>query len=202
MSESVRIVVEGVPAPKGSFRISSRGRGRKPIVRKDSPKTEAWESSVKWGATHWMRGHGRTPFVGRALSLSVYFRLPRPDGHFVHAVHGALIRKSKLDINASVKPDIDKLLRSTLDALEGIVYDQDSRIVSVKAHKGYVKQDETPGAVITVEPYGGNDDSGEDFWSSVEKAAASVEKLPAWMKAGIVVDEVNFEGPKKARRKR
>lgn len=152
-AESITLIVEGVPAPKGSFRISSRGRGRRPIVRKDSAKTEAWEKSVAWEARHWMRGHERQPFTGRALSMSVYFRMPRPDGHYVHPA-GKLIRKSKTDAVPSVKPDIDKLLRSTFDALEGILYDQDSRIVSVTAHKGYVSQDELPGAVITVEPYG------------------------------------------------
>jgi Holliday junction resolvase RusA-like endonuclease len=153
VGESITILVEGVPAPKGSFRISSRGRGRRPIVRKDSAKTEAWEQSVKWEASHWMRGHERRPFTDRALSMVVYFRMPRPSSHYVHPA-GKLIRKSKADSVPSVKPDIDKLLRSTFDALEGVMYDQDSRIVSVKAHKGYVGQDETPGAVITIEPYG------------------------------------------------
>jgi Holliday junction resolvase RusA-like endonuclease len=155
VNEYIRIIVEGVPAPKGSFRISSRGRGRKPIVRKDSPKTEAWEHSVKWEARHWMRGHGRAPFVDQALSVTVYFRMPRPDGHYVHPA-GGLIRRSKADAVPAVQPDIDKLLRSTFDALEGEVYDQDSRIVSVMAHKGYVQEGEAPGAVITIERYGGD----------------------------------------------
>jgi Holliday junction resolvase RusA-like endonuclease len=144
MSESVRIVVEGVPAPKGSFRISSRGRGRKPIVRKDSPKTERWERVVAQTAQVAMAGRAR--FVDVPLRVVVYFRMPRPLGHY--GKRGLLA--SKANAVPAVKPDIDKLLRSTFDPLEGIVFDQDSRIVEVLAHKGYVQDGETPGAVVTV----------------------------------------------------
>ena len=35
-------------------------------------------------------------------------------------------------------------------------------------------------------------DDGDDFWRSVERSAASVQSLPAWMKVGLVVDRTNF----------
>jgi len=143
----IRISVEGVPAPKGSFRISSRGRGRRPSVRKDSPATEAWEQRVGWAARMAMRGQAM--FVDQALAFDVVFRLPRPDGHY-----GALgLLPSKADAEASVKPDWDKLLRSTCDALQGLVYDEDSRIVRGVCEKRYVRPGEEPGAVIEVSIY-------------------------------------------------
>jgi Holliday junction resolvase RusA-like endonuclease len=143
----IRVSVAGVPAPKGSFRISSRGRGRRPVVRKDSPKTEAWEVAVGWAARMAMRG--QTMFIDQALAVDVVFRLPRPRDHYVHPA-GNLIRRSKDEAAPSVKPDIDKLLRSTLDPMEGLVYDQDSRVVVVTAEKRYVRSGEEPGATIRV----------------------------------------------------
>jgi Holliday junction resolvase RusA-like endonuclease len=150
VNEYIRIIVEGVPAPKGSFRISSRGRGRKPIVRKDSPKTDAWEERVAWAARAAMQG--KKQYANTPLAVTIYFRMPRPDGHYRHMS----IVSSKRAAVPCVKPDIDKLLRSTFDPMEGIVFDQDSRIIWVKAHKGYVQEGETPGAVITVEAQGGH----------------------------------------------
>ena len=49
-----------------------------------------------------------------------------------------------------VKPDIDKLLRSTFDAMEGIVYDNDSRVVSIETGKWYACEGVGEGAWITV----------------------------------------------------
>ena len=49
-----------------------------------------------------------------------------------------------------MKPDIDKLQRSTLDALgEAGVWRDDSQVVDIRAWKSYA-DNETPGAVITV----------------------------------------------------
>jgi Holliday junction resolvase RusA-like endonuclease len=154
----IRVAVDGLPAPKGSFRISSRGRGRRPVVRKDSPKTEAWEVAVSWAARMAMRG--RTMFVDQPLHVRAIFMLPRPDRDI--GVRG--LRAAALPV-PSVKPDLDKLLRSTLDALESIVYDGDSRIVAIEASKVYAAAG-LPGAVIEVWPWGGADrccTPGPDF---------------------------------------
>lgn len=37
----------------------------------------------------------------------------------------------------TVKPDTDKLIRSTLDALTGVAYDDDSQVVNISACKIY-----------------------------------------------------------------
>ncbi|HZJ30733.1 MAG TPA: RusA family crossover junction endodeoxyribonuclease [Vicinamibacterales bacterium] len=48
------------------------------------------------------------------------------------------------------KPDIDKLARSTLDALSGIVFDDDARVASLELRKVYAAPGDE-GATITVE---------------------------------------------------
>jgi Holliday junction resolvase RusA-like endonuclease len=155
VTRSIRVLVEGIPAPKGSFRISMRGRRTKsgklrPTVRKDSPATETWERLTGWAGRAAMTDQDM--LTGKALRVVAYFRMPRPDGHYYATGRNAgKLRDGKRWAAACVKPDIDKLLRSTFDALEGIVYDQDSRIVSVEAHKGYVGPAETPGAVVTIQ---------------------------------------------------
>ncbi len=147
MSEPIEFFVAGTPAPKGSFRIVTRGRGGKalpfPRVLKDTPKTEAWHAMVAHEAEQRMRG--RVPFAGVALAVSIRFYLRRPEGHFSR--NGL---KPSAPLWPAVKPDIDKLLRATLDPLEGLVFDGDSRIVVVDAIKHYAPLGRTSGAQIIV----------------------------------------------------
>jgi Holliday junction resolvase RusA-like endonuclease len=47
---------------------------------------------------------------------------------------------------------VDKLLRSTFDALTGVAFDDDRQVVTVNASKRYTVGDEPQGALITVTP--------------------------------------------------
>lgn len=147
MSEPIVIRVLGTPAPKGSPRVVMRGRGgvplKSPRVLKDSPRTEAWHSIVAYAAQEAMVG--RVPFVGVALRVSVIFRLRRPWGHY--GKKGLLPSAPPYP---SVKPDLDKLIRATMDPLEGVVFDGDSRIVETLSRKLYAELGEPEGAEIVV----------------------------------------------------
>lgn len=55
----------------------------------------------------------------------------------------------------SSKPDIDNLIKTVFDALNGIAYHDDGLICSVNSCKFY---DENPGIVIMLERYVGGDD--------------------------------------------
>ena len=46
--------------------------------------------------------------------------------------------------------DIEKLVRSTNDALNGILFDDDRQVVSLIATKRYCENDELSGAIITL----------------------------------------------------
>lgn len=149
MSEQVVIRVLGAPAPKGSPRVFTRGRDGAPLksprVIKDGPRTEAWHSIVAYTAQSAMVG--RVPFVGVALRVSAIFRLRRPQGHYSKKT-GQLLRSAPM--YPSVKPDLDKLVRATMDPLEGVVFDGDSRIVETLSRKLYADLGEPEGAEIVI----------------------------------------------------
>lgn len=133
--------VLGVPAPKGSFRISRKRGGKGFTVRKDSDKTETWERVVAASAKAELHAGGwlarDPPFVGVPLRARLTFYMPRPP---------SCRRKAPM-----VKPDIDKLVRSTLDAMEGVAFDQDSRVVHLTASKTYATDLRPPGCWIELE---------------------------------------------------
>lgn len=135
--------VEGVPAPKGSFRVFVRG-GR-PIVRKDSDRTYEWEDAVACAARVAVRG--RPPLTG-PVRVRLLFVLQRPASHMTSS--GAL-RKGK-PVYPQVKPDLDKLERSTWDALAGIAYRDDAQVVASRSAKVYAPPGGRLGVCVRVEP--------------------------------------------------
>lgn len=64
--------------------------------------------------------------------MIVEFFLPRPKGHF--GVHGV---KRSAPKYPTVRPDATKLMRPLEDALTGIVWKDDSRIVEQVVRKSY-----------------------------------------------------------------
>jgi crossover junction endodeoxyribonuclease RusA len=82
------------------------------------------------------------------VTVDVSFYFPRPKGH--HRADGSL--KNAAPFVHCTKPDIDKVLRSTLDALvQAAVIADDSHVQTVQARKLYATSDRAPGALIFVE---------------------------------------------------
>jgi Holliday junction resolvase RusA-like endonuclease len=134
----VVFVVEGAPGPKGSPRVYIRDRWGQPLrapkVRADSDKTEAWAEAVAWAAKIAMRG--RKPFKDVPLALEVVFYFEHQKKHLTA---GGAMRKSA-PLAPMWKPDGDKLQRTTQDAMQGIVFDEDSRFVDWHGAKRYGKK--------------------------------------------------------------
>lgn len=132
-------VVYGLAAAQGSKRHLGNG-----ILVESSKAVRPWRQDVKHAALAilpalWDRS--------QPVSLSVVFRFKRPAAHF--GKKG--IKPSAPQHNTSARcGDIDKLLRSTLDALTGVAYDDDRQVVSVNVTKRYTCGDEPQGALITV----------------------------------------------------
>lgn len=130
----VSFEVRGVAAPKGSLR-AFMVKGRKfPIVTHDNPRTRGWQWLVSDQA---QRVSQDGLFVG-PVALAVAFYLPRPASLPRHVRHH------------TKKPDLDKLLRCTKDALKGILYRDDSQVVDVIASKSYTAVNGIPRACISV----------------------------------------------------
>lgn len=134
----IEINVFGTPAPKGSNRAMVRG-GRAVFVPGGSEvnrvKLKSWDASVRADALEKLGPLMSGPvFVGVPIAVSIVFRLKRPGGHW--GKRGLL---PSAPVAPSVKPDADKLARSTLDSLSGLVFDDDARIVRLVVTKEYAE---------------------------------------------------------------
>lgn len=117
----------GLPQPKGSMRgFVVKGRA---ILTNASAKTKPWEHVVRFYAEQ-----AGLVCSSEPVWLYLAFYMPRP--------------KTVKRAWPSVKPDIDKLTRSVMDALTGVAWVDDSQVVVVEAAKMY--QHEAPGPGVRV----------------------------------------------------
>lgn len=135
---SLSFVVFGVPQPKGSARAFVLKGQNRAIVTSDNPKAKGWQQLVAEAASRALTGGGA--LLEGPLELEAAFYLPRPK---------SLAKK----ISAHLKrPDLDKLVRSTKDALSKVVWQDDAQVTSVRATKAYAAPGQSPRAEITVRP--------------------------------------------------
>ena len=131
---TLRFTVYGSPAPQGSKRVVSAGRGSggRAVLVESSAAVKPWRQAVCYAAREAMMELSTSdvqpnvwlfPMTG-PISATMVFTLLRP----------ASAPKKRLWPDR--KPDIDKLSRSTFDALRdaGLIED-DARIVRLEAWK-------------------------------------------------------------------
>lgn len=119
--------VEGEPKGKGRPRFSKVGGFVKTYT---DQKTRDYESLISQAARTAM---GETPPMEGPISVSMYFRLPIPKStpkKRVASLLGGLVRPTK-------KPDLDNMNKAILDAMNGIVYKDDSQVVTIHSKKVY-----------------------------------------------------------------
>ena len=132
---SIEFFVPGKPAPQGSKKHVGRG-----ILVESSKELGPWRERVALAASNEvfvrdMEVIQRPSEVGVMLN----FVLPRP----------ASAPKTKKAL-ASKRPDVDKLARACLDALTGIIFEDDSQVVSLRAFKCIAAPGEQPGVKIVI----------------------------------------------------
>ena len=142
MTPSFDIVVHGVPAPQGSKKGGYSAKTGKTFVYEQNSKTQkSWRQDVIAAAVAVRESAGFEMLDG-PVQIVIYFRLPRP----------ASVKVSKRPFPA-VKPDIDKILRNTLDGLtQAGVYRDDAQVVDLFVQKRYANDDPagSPGATVHV----------------------------------------------------
>lgn len=135
--------VRGVPVPEGNLRVRpARGRMPPKIYHANSVKLIAWREAIAWMAAEAAKEAGLAELHDGPVQVRMVFLLPRPQRH----------PKKNGPLFAQTKPDLDKLARAVLDALEGVVYKNDSRVVDISARKAYAA--ESPGVGIEVDLMG------------------------------------------------
>lgn len=130
----LQIDVLGIPAPQGSK--NSAVKNGRVVMWEASKKVKTWRHAVEAEARNeiYIRSWETTD---EPCEVTVVFRLPKP--------------VSARRRWPSVKPDLDKLLRSTLDGLtDAGVWSDDSRVVAIAASKDYATDTTPPGAYITI----------------------------------------------------
>jgi len=142
----MRITVVGTPAPQGSKRHVGNG-----VMVESSKKVKPWRQDVKYAALEVLE-EGAPSLTG-PIRITVTFFLARPKGHYGTGRNSGRLRETAPKVPAG-KPDIDKLLRSTFDALgEAVVFNDDAQITDVAVRKRFA-DGRPPGAVIDVQVAG------------------------------------------------
>jgi crossover junction endodeoxyribonuclease RusA len=139
--------VLGVPAAQGSKRHVGRG-----ILVESSKKVAPWREAVKAAAVEAL---GDTvPYEGPVV-VTVSFRFARPAGHYGSGKNVGVLKPSAPPTPISrANGDIDKLVRSTLDALtDSQVFGDDSQVALLIASKQYA-DDAKPGATLRIKALG------------------------------------------------
>lgn len=132
------IIVPGVPEPKGSFTRTKNGGFMWGSGGKSHERLKEWAHRVKTYAQRSARVNGITEPSDDPIAMDLTFYMPRPKS------------APKSRYHALTRPDLDKLCRLVGDALIGVIYTEDSRIVQLSSRKVYADAENPPGVSISV----------------------------------------------------
>ena len=115
---------EGTPVPQGSMKHIGNGR----MIHSRATELATWRALVALAA----KQAGCKP-IDSPIIISMRFRIKKP--------------KTVKRQHPTVPPDLDKQIRSVLDALTGTAYIDDSQVIDIKASKVY---SDAPGVDIEI----------------------------------------------------
>lgn len=147
MSAALVVEVFGLPAAQGSKRHVGGGR-----MIESSRAVGPWREAVKYAARTALTEDAAFFPITAAVRVEVEFWFPRPKHHYRTGQHSTELRVNAPAVHAT-RPDIDKLLRSTLDGLtEAGVWRDDCLVAVIGSTKSYTdkREDFAPGASIRV----------------------------------------------------
>ncbi len=130
MSMMITFKVDANPVGKQRARYAKRGN----FVQTYTPdKTRNYESLIKEAAIQAM---GSNEILETPVNLYLYIRAPIPQSYSK--------KRSEACLNGSEKPikkpDASNVLKSVEDAMNGVVYKDDSQIVNIHVTKVYSSQ--------------------------------------------------------------
>lgn len=172
LTAEIRIVIPGRPAPKGSLKCVG-GRGGRHQLVEDNARTKPWREAIANAIRHqWptdQHADPRQPLVAEITTSHA-----RPDGHYGTGRNAHQL-KPGAPVYVDKKPDIDKLVRSTLDALTSAdVLRDDAQVGRLVIDEVYANG--PSGACITIIPLDPHPDSVAAVASSPVPAAATVQE--------------------------
>lgn len=142
-AEALQFVVPGEAVPKARprhARIKSK-RGGDRVVTYTPKATETWEAYVRWFAFQAMNGRG---LISGPLHVDIHahYRIPESWPRWKReAAEAGHVGHTK-------RPDKDNVAKAILDAINGVVYADDSQVVSSTEAKLFTPDD--PHVVVCV----------------------------------------------------
>ena len=132
----IRFEVLGNPVTQGSGKAINDRAGRARFIPDHRAPLAAWRTDIHNAAE--AAAQGRFAAKGTPVRVMAVFRLQRPK------------IAPKRVIAPTTKPDIDKLERASLDAMTGVLFADDSQVVSMHSIKVYADPGRAPGAEFEV----------------------------------------------------
>jgi len=127
MTFMVNFMVEGTPVPKGRPRFARRGK----FVSTYSPKTTVdYETKVAEAAQIAM---GSSEPLETPVGAYIYITLPIPASYSKKRTQACLSGEER----PTKKSDIDNFCKAIFDGMNGIVFLDDSQVVSLHSTKVY-----------------------------------------------------------------
>lgn len=141
----IEITLDGIPRGKGRprFRVVKPKRGGSFVSVYTDAQTRSFEDRLRSAGQEVM---GMTPPIETALVVVVVALVPIPQSWSRKKREAA----ARGDIRPITKPDLDNYIKC-VDALNGVVWQDDSQIVSTTVSKYYSRN---PALKIAVQPIG------------------------------------------------
>lgn len=136
----IEFTVYGVASTMGSKRAFIPKGWTHPVITDSNRNLRSWQSLVADAASRAITERRDWQILDGPVRLTLLFFLPRPK---------SLPKKVLAHTKA---PDTSKLVRSTEDAMSGIVYRDDSQVIELIAAKCYASAHDSPHVYVRVEP--------------------------------------------------
>ena len=101
----------------------------RPIITSTNKNLKSWEGIVRNAL-----GMASVDLIKGPVTVSLWFTLPQPQ---TRAAKPRSADPRKRIPVPDTKPDLDKLVRGTLDALNKVAFEDDARVVQLDAFKKY-----------------------------------------------------------------
>lgn len=133
-----QIILEIAPVAQGRPRFRRIGKG---VATYDPPKSKAFKQELRALAMKYQCDYFAKQYQPISVTLSFYSTPPILSKTKLENAFNGILRPFK-------KPDLDNLIKGTLDGLNGLFWHDDAQIVELHAYKYYA---ETPRIEMTIE---------------------------------------------------
>jgi Holliday junction resolvase RusA-like endonuclease len=120
----ISFTIPGLPIAQPRPKISTRGGFGRAYVEKDHP-IHAYRSAIQLAASQAMQG--QQPFEG-PVRLAITLLFPRPKSH---------TKKERSRLAHTQRPDLTNIAKGNEDALNGVIWLDDSQIVVLVMQKSW-----------------------------------------------------------------